>query len=125
MRDQLLQQIAEEENNKTCSPVLLSSVCVCVCVCMCVCVFILFHLVASSVCKTSLTYLRCTDQRYFVASIIRASSNFLSYFTSKDEYSSPQLLERKRYDIIQAREKMIYIDIGYKSTQRQNRQVTE
>ena len=119
MRDQLLQQIAEEENNKTCSPVLLSSVCVCVCV------FILFHLVASSVCKTSLTYLRCTDQRYFVASIIRASSNFLSYFTSKDEYSSPQLLERKRYDIIQAREKMIYIDIGYKSTQRQNRQVTE
>ena len=38
---------------------------------MCVCVFILFHLLASSDCKTSVTYLRCSDQRSFVESIAR------------------------------------------------------
>ena len=61
-----------------------------VCWC-CVCVFILFHLLASSDCKTSVTYLRCSDQRSFVVSIARGicqipSSPFLNlwYFTSKD-----------------------------------------
>ena len=49
----------------------------CVRVCVCVCVFILFQLPASSVCKTSLTYLRCMDQRSFVVSIARASANFV------------------------------------------------
>ena len=115
---------------------LLSGVCVCVCVCVfvhvCVYVFILFRLLASSVCKTSVTYLTCSDQRSFVESISRGfcqvpSSLFLnlSYFTSKDENSSPQLLERKRYDIMWAREKMIYIDIEYKPAQRQKPTVTE
>ena len=36
---------------------------------VCVCVFILFHLVVSSGCATSVTYVRCSDQRSFVASI--------------------------------------------------------
>ena len=88
--------------------------------------FILFRLLASSDCKTSLTYLRCSNQRSFVVSI---SSGFcqvplylflnLSYFNSKDESFSPQLLERNPYDITRALEKIIYIDIGCKSAQRQ------
>ena len=96
----------------------------CVCVCVCVCVFILFHLLASSDCKTSVTYLRCSDQRSFVVSIARGycqvpSSPYLklSYFTSKDENSSHHKLERKRYDILMAIEKMMYIDVGYKSVE--------
>ena len=78
-------------------------VCVCVCVCLCLCVFIPFHLLASSDCKASLICLRCSDQLSFVESISRGfcqvpSSQILnlSYFTSKDENSSWQLLERKR-----------------------------
>ena len=47
-------------------------VCVYVCVCMCVFVFILFHLLVSSGCTTSMTYLRCSDQRSFVVSITRS-----------------------------------------------------
>ena len=39
----------------------------------------------------------------------------MSYFTSKDEISSQHKLEKKRYDVLMAIEKMIYIDIGYKS----------
>ena len=81
---------------------------VCVCVCVCVCVFMLFHLLLSSVCTTSLAYVRSSNQRSFVVSIsVTAlcqvpSSPYLkmSYFTSKDENSSPTLLERKRYDIM-------------------------
>ena len=64
---------------------------VCVCVCVCVYVFILFHLLLSFGCTTSVTYMRCSDQRSFVVSIIRnfcqvPSYSFpsLSYFTSKD-----------------------------------------
>ena len=40
-------------------------VCVCACVCVCMCVFILFHLLASSGCATSVTYVRSSDQRSF------------------------------------------------------------
>ena len=68
---------------------------VCVCVCVCVCMFILFHLLISSGCMTSVTYMRCSEQRSFVVSITRgfcqvSSSPFLSlsYFTSKDENCS-------------------------------------
>ena len=96
--------------------------CVCVCVCVCMCKFILFHLLASSDNKTSVTYLRYSDQRSFVVSIARGfcqvlSSPYLkmSYFTSKDKNSSQQKLERKRYYILMASENMICIDIGYKS----------
>ena len=69
--------------------------CVCVCVCVCVCMFILFHQLISSGCMTSVTYMRCSEQRSFVESITRGfcqvpSSPFLSlsYFTSKDENCS-------------------------------------
>ena len=44
-------------------------------VCWCVCVFILFHKLASSDCKTSVSYLRCSDQRSFVVSIARGMPN--------------------------------------------------
>ena len=92
-------------------------VCVmCVCVCVCVCVFILFCLLASSNCKT---FLRCSDQRVFLGASPSSLILNLSYFISKDGNSSSELLERKRYDIILACEKIIYIDIGYKSAQRQ------
>ena len=87
-----------------------------------VCVFIPFHLLASSECKTSVTYLRCSDQRSFVMSIARGfcqvpSSPYLkmSYLTSKEENSSHHKLKRKRYDLLTASQKMTYIDIGYKS----------
>ena len=110
-----------------------------VCVCVCVCVITFFHLLVSSGCTTSLTYVRWSDQRSFVVSIIRSlcqvsSSPFpnLSYFTSKDENSSPHftgektndiMLETwKHYDIIPVREKMIYMDIWYKSAHYKNRQ---
>ena len=76
--------------------------CVCVCVCLCVYVFILFHLLASSDCKTSVIYLRCLDQQSFVVSVARGfcpvpSSLYLkmSYFTSKDKISSQHKLEKK------------------------------
>ena len=38
----------------------------------------------------------------------------MPYFTSKDETPARQQQKRKRYDIL-LREKIIYIDIGYKS----------
>ena len=62
---------------------------------VCVCLFILFHLLASSDCKTSVTYLRCSDQRSFVVSICRGLCQVplslylkIFYFTSKDENST-------------------------------------
>ena len=42
---------------------------VCVCVCVCKCVFILFYLLVSSCCTTSVTYVRGSDQRSFTVSI--------------------------------------------------------
>ena len=81
-----------------------------------------FTVKASSDCKMSETYLRGTDQRTCVVNISRvllssSSSRYLkmSYFTSKDENSSQHKLERKRHDILTPSEKIIYIDIGYKS----------
>ena len=45
----------------------------------------------------------------------------MSYLTSKDKNSSPQLTGEKTiwYNVL--REKMIYIDIGYKSAHRKPR----
>ena len=72
------------------------------CVCVFVCVFILFHLLISFGCTTSVTYVRSSDQRSLLVSISRAfyqvpSSLFLnlSYFTSKDENSSRPLTGEK------------------------------
>ena len=98
------------------------------CVCACMCLYS-STVKASSVCKTSETYLRGTDQRCYVEYYPRSfsqvpSSPFLkmSYIsppkTPKSENSSEQKLERKRYDIW-FRENMIYIDIGYKSAAQQ------
>ena len=42
-----------------------------VCVCACVRAFILFHLLVSSGCTTSVTYVRSSHQRSFVVNIIR------------------------------------------------------
>ena len=82
-------------------------VCVCVCVCVCSYSSTCWFLPASSGCTMSLTYVRSSDQRSFVVSILVSfcqvpSSLFLnlSYFTSKDENSSHRLLERKRYGIM-------------------------
>ena len=79
-----------------------------VCVRMCVPtrararVFILFHLLVSSGCTTSVTYVRYSDQGSFVVSITSGfcqvpSSPFLnlSYFTSKDGNSGQQLTKEK------------------------------
>ena len=58
-------------------------------------VFMLFHVLVSSGCTTSVIYVRSSDQRSFVASSLwvplqvpSALSPNLSYFTSKDEISS-------------------------------------
>ena len=96
-------------------------VCVCVCVfvcvfvCVCVCMFILFHLLVSSGCTTSLTYMRYSDQRSFVVSILGASAKFLHlYFwiylisPPKTKTAAIRLLERKRYDIMCADKDDIY-----------------
>ena len=68
----------------------------CVCACVYVCFFILFHLLVSSGCTMSVTYMRCLDQQSFVVSIIRGfcqvpSSLFLnlSYLTSKTKTKTP------------------------------------
>ena len=70
--------------------------------CLCVCVFIVFHLLVSSGCTTSVTYVRSSDQRSFVVSIsgcycqVPSSLSLnLSYFTSKDENSSQPLTGEK------------------------------
>ena len=63
------------------SPMILGFVyCVCVCMYVCVCVFILFHLLVSSGCTTSVIYVRSSDQRSFVVSIfwVLLPSSFIS-----------------------------------------------
>ena len=47
---------------------------------VCVCVFILFHLLVSFGCTTSLTYVRSSDQQSFVVSILGASTKFLHLY---------------------------------------------
>ena len=58
----------------------LFTVFMCVCVCVCVCVFMLFHLLVSSGCTTSVIYVRSSDQRSFVVSIfwVLLPSSFIS-----------------------------------------------
>ena len=96
--------------------------CVCVCVCVCACVFILFHLLVSSGCTTSVICVRSSDRRSFVVStsgcfcqVPSSLSLNLSYFASKDENSSRSLTGEKMIWYNAFRKKMIYIDIGYKS----------
>ena len=82
---------------------------------LCVCVFILFHLLVSSDCKTSVTYLRSLDQRSFVVSIARGfcqipSSLFpnLSYLTSKDVTPARQKTGEKTISYTGILQKDIY-----------------
>ena len=114
---------------------LLLRVCVCVCVCVggwvggCVClVFILFHLLVSFGCTTSVTYVRSSDQRSFVESISRGFCQAPSFlFVNYHVYLQRRKLQltttgEKTNDIMPALEMMIYIDIGYKSVHYKNRQ---
>ena len=87
---------------------------------------------ASSVSKMSETYLRGTDQRCYVVSIIPgASAKFLHLHFRKCHISPPKTKlqhanKLDRNDMIHlSREKMIYIDIVYKSASNQNRRVTK
>ena len=101
-----------------------------VCVCVCVCVFLHVRVFlysstvkASSDCKMSETYLRGTDQRcYVVSTIPGASANFLHLDIWKCNISPPKTKlqhtdKLERNDMVYSgNEKMIYIDIGYKSS---------
>ena len=103
--------------------------CRCVCVCVCVCVFILLHLLLSSGCTTSVTYIEVWINDLLLWVFLGALAKFHHlYFwichisTPKTKTPADRLLERKLYDIMFALEKMIYIDIGYKSAHYKNRQ---
>ena len=90
-------------------------------VCVCVCVYTLppagffrLHDVCDMREMFGSTIFCCEYYRGFCQVPSSPFPNLSSYFTSKDENSSPQLLERKR-DIMLVAKNMIYIDIGYKS----------
>ena len=99
-----------------------------VCVCVCVCLY-------SSTCWF-LPAARCLWHTWEVRInnlllwvFLGASAKFVHLYFWIYHISSPKtktpadrLLERKRYDIIFALEKTIYIDIGYKSAHYKNRQ---
>ena len=81
---------------------------------VCVYVFILFPLLVSSGCTTSVTKARCSDQRSFVVSITRGFCQVLWspfpnlwYFTSRDEISSWQFTGEKTIWYYALHEKMI------------------
>ena len=94
-----------------------------VCVCVCVCVYVYTLLPAGFFQLQDvfdiLEMFRPTSISRGFCQVPSSLILNLSYFISKDGNSSSELLERKRYDIILACEKIIYIDIGYKSAQRQ------
>ena len=88
---------------------------------------------ASSDCSMSETYLRGTDQRSCVANIyLGTTAKFLHLCIGKCHISPPKTKtpdrykqEKKPYDKVRAREKMIYVDIGYDLATSLNRQVTK
>ena len=97
-----------------------------VCVCVCMCVFILLHRGSffrlQDLCDILDGYgsaMSCCE--YYSRCFCQVTSfPFLnmSYFTSEGEAPARRKLTRKRYDI-RFREKMIYIDKGYKSAHHQ------
>ena len=98
------------------------------CVCVCVFVFKLIYLLVSSGCMTSVTYVRSSDQRSFVEIILGAFAKFHHLYFWIYHISPPKTKTptgEKTDDIILALEKMIYVDIGYKSAQLQKPTVTE
>ena len=80
-------------------------------VCVCVCVFIIFDLLASSYCKTSVTHMRCSDQRSFVLSMTRGFCQLSSSSTSESiifhfqrrNSCQPKNWREKRYLILDRR----------------------
>ena len=102
---------------------LLEIVCVCVCVYVCVCVCLYSSTVkASSVWKMSKTYLRVRINDLvlwifvdWLCQVLSSPCLKMSYFTSKDENSSRPPTGEKTIWYNALREKMIFIDIGYKS----------
>ena len=98
-------------------------VCVCMCVSLCVfCVFIFFHPEGSFRLQDVRDILEGTEQRFCVMSINPgASAKFLHLGIWKCHISPPKTknLASKNWRgndmILTVREKMIYIDIGYKS----------
>ena len=90
---------------------------------MCVFVFIFFHRegifrlqnVQDILERYESTILCCEYLSGYFCQVPSSPYLKMSYFTFKDENSSQHKLERKRYDILMASEKIIYIDIGYKS----------
>ena len=100
--------------------------CVCVCVCVCLYSFTCWFLPAARHLRHTWE-VRINDLLLWV--FLGAAAKFLHlylriYLISPPKTKTPadRLLERKRYDIIFALEKTIYIDIGYKSAHYKNRQ---
>ena len=82
----------------------------------------LFHLLVSSGCTTSVIYVRSSDQRSFVVSVfwVLLPSFFISVsesmlFDLQNENSSRSITGEKTIGYNTLREKMIYVDIGNKS----------
>ena len=100
-----------------------------VCVCVSVCVFIFFHCegffrvqaVQDILYGYGSTILCCEYELGAFCQVPLSPYLEMSYLTSKDKNSCPQLTGEKTiwYDVL--REKMIYIDIGYKSAHRKPR----
>ena len=104
---------------------------VCACVCMFVCVYILppWRLLPTARCPRHTWEVRINDLVLWIfiwvllpISFISISENVIFYL-QRQKLQLRNILERKRYDIVTASEKMIYIDIGYKSDTNQNLQV--
>ena len=90
----------------------------------CVCVFMLFHLLVSSGCTTSVIYVRSSDQRSFVVSIfwvlppisfISISESILFHLQRRKLQPTAYWRENDMIQCLKSVEKMIYIDIGNKS----------
>ena len=99
-------------------------VCVCVCLCVCVCVYILppWMFLPSAKCPRHTwgygsTVLCCEYKLTALCQVPSWPYLKMPYFTSKDENSSRSSTGEKTiwYDVL--REKIIYIDIWYKSAQ--------
>ena len=104
---------------------------VCACVYVCVCVYILppWRLLPTARCPRHTWEVRINDLVLWIfiwvllpISFISISENVIFYL-QRQKLQLRNILERKRYDIVTASEKMIYIDIGYKSDTNQNLQV--
>ena len=117
--------INESTNNTVCMFLFVFNLDIC-CWCVCVCgwmggwVFIFFHhegFWVQDVREIFETYgstILCCEYLSRCFCQVRSSLYLkMSYFTPKAKLQPADQLERKRYDIFRAREKIIYVDIGY------------